>query len=307
MTSSGPKDIAASVRQRLLNQSKVCKDDFNLILTNYAIERILARLSRSGYSDQFVLKGAQLFKVWMESPHRATRDLDMLGIGVSEIPVIEVIFRDICAFEMPYPDGIVFDEQTVKGEPIREDGVYQGIRLTVSYSLSGARDNLQIDIGFGDVVTPAAPRLNIPSMLDFPPVNMLVYPKESVIAEKLEAMVVLGMRNSRMKDFYDIRELSKRFSFRGAELCQAIAATFHRRQTPIPHDAPFALTSEFASDASKRQQWAGFLRRQKLNPSPCQLENVIEDIRKFLLPVIEAARSGNDWDAVWEPESGWRI
>jgi hypothetical protein len=301
MTDSSHKDIAASVRQRLLNQSKARNDEFNLILTNYAIERILARLS------QFVLKGAQLFKVWMESPHRATRDLDMLRIGVSEIPVIEAIFRGICAFELPYPDGIVFDEQTVKGEAIREDGVYQGIRLRVSFSLSGARDNLQVDIGFGDVVTPAAPCLNISSMLDFSPVNILTYSKESVIAEKLEAMVVLGIRNSRMKYFYDIRELSKRFSFRGGELCQAIGATFHRRQTPIPTDAPFALTDEFAFDASKRQQWAGFLRRLKIDPSPYRLENVIEDIRAFLLPAIVAARTGNDWDAIWEPESGWGI
>ena len=173
MTSSAPKDIATSVRQRLLNQSKERKDDFNLVLTNFAIERILARLSQSAYGDQFVLKGAQLFKVWMGAPHRPTRDLDMLRIGANEIPLIEAIFREVCVLELPYRDGIVFDQSTVRGETIREYGVYQGIRLTVSFSLSGARDNLQIDIGVGDAVRPVVPLIDIGSMLDFPSVKML--------------------------------------------------------------------------------------------------------------------------------------
>jgi hypothetical protein len=305
MTSSNLKNVAASVRQRLLNRSKELQYDFNLVVTNYAIERLLTRLSLSGYADQFVLKGAQLFNVWMGFPHRPTRDLDMLRIGSSEIPGIEGIFRDLIVSDLPYPDGIVFEPSTVSGEIIREDGVYHGIRLRISFSLSGVRDNLQIDIGFGDAVSPVVSRLEIASMLDFPPVMMLAYPKEAVVAEKLEAMVVLGIRNSRMKDFYDIRELSKHFSFRGDHLSQAIEATFNRRQTPIPIDEPYALTEGFVFDAAKRQQWGAFLRRLKIDTSLYPLEHVVADIRTFLLPAMESARIGNDWSAVWDPETGW--
>lgn len=227
-------DLAASVRQRLLNQSQKLGEVFDLTLTRYAIERFLYRLTCSAYADQFVLKGAILFAVWTGQMYRPTRDIDLLGFGDSSAETLIHLFKEICAVEVD-PDGLMFDGRSVQVEEIREAQEYPGQRVRLQAHLGQARISLQVDIGFGDVITPAAPEVEYPSLLDFPAPRLRVYPKETVIAEKFQAMVVLGFINSRMKDFYDVWLMSKEFSFAGRLLARAIQATFERRQTDLPH------------------------------------------------------------------------
>ena len=250
MTKQKPRNLAASVRQRLMNVARAQKEDFQLILTRYALERLLYRLSQSKYRDVFVLKGAMLFQLWGDQPHRPTRDLDLLGRGENSIPRFERIFQEVC--DRPVEeDGLVFNAESVHGETIKEDQEYEGLRLTLDCRLENARIPIQIDIGFGDVVTPATSELSYPVLLDFPAPILAVYSRESVVAEKFQAMVMLGIANSRMKDFYDLWVLARQFEFQGPMLCQAIRATFERRRTSVPAEVPLALSAEFSNDQGK--------------------------------------------------------
>ena len=306
MTDRKLTDVPASVRRRLLNLSKATGEDFQHTLSNYAVERLLVRLVRSEHAAQFVLKGAQLFRIWLDAPHRPTRDLDLLRIGSSDIEVLESVLRNLCETAVDPPDGISFDPVTVHGEAIREDGVYQGVRLKVEFALSGAMDVLQIDVGVGDAPEPAPREVGIVPVLGGPAVWILAYEKETVIAEKLEAMIVLGIRNSRMKDFYDIRELSRRFEFDGAQLARSIQATFQRRRTPIPTVSPLALTAKFANDPAKEQQWLGFLRRSRLDTANNDLGSVVAELNAFLTPPLDAIKTRNNPSLNWIPGAGWR-
>ena len=256
MTKQKPRNLAASVRQRLMNVARSQKEDFQLILTRYALERLLYRLSQSEYRDVFVLKGAMLFQLWGDQPHRPTRDLDLLGRGENSIPRFERIFREVCDLAVE-EDGLVFNAQSVRGETIKEDQEYEGLRLTLDCRLENARIPIQIDIGFGDVVTPAASELTYPVLLDFPAPVLAVYSRESVVAEKFQAMVMLGIANSRMKDFFDLWVLARQFEFQGPMLCQAIRATFERRRTPVPAEVPLALSAEFSNDHREAGTMAG--------------------------------------------------
>jgi hypothetical protein len=219
---------------------------------------LLYRLSQSQYANEFVLKGAQLFYVWTDSPHRTTRDLDLLRHGDSTIPELEAIFRNICQRPVEEPDGIVFLPDTVHGEQIREEAKYMGVRIHFAYRLGEIKGTLQVDVGFGDVVTPAPERVEFPSLLDFPAPRLKAYPREAMIAEKFQAMVTLGINNSRMKDFFDLSVLAETFHFDGETLRRAIEATFNRRKTVVPTIVPVALTAQFAEDAIKQKQWQGF-------------------------------------------------
>ncbi|MHB9026786.1 MAG: nucleotidyl transferase AbiEii/AbiGii toxin family protein [Armatimonadota bacterium] len=306
MTKKLVSNVPASIRQRLLNLACERHDDFGLVLTQYAIERLLARLCLSPYAEQFVLKGAQLFPLWMDVPHRPTRDLDLLRQGESNVPQLVAIFREVSALTVEPPDGIAFLPDTVRGEVIREDAIYEGVRLTIRFTLSGATDMVQVDIGVGDVVVPMPDRVIMPSMLGFPPVSIRAYPKEAVIAEKLEAMVALGIRNSRMKDFFDVWMLSQCFQFDGALLSHAIAATFQRRQTAIPSVPPLALSDEFGQDATKQTQWRAFLRRVRTDKPSTTLESIIHDLRSFLIPVLQSLASGQSFTAIWSAQTGWQ-
>ncbi len=241
MTRDPVRNMAVSVRQRLLHRARERGEDFQLVLTHYAVERFLYRLSRSSYADQFVLKGAMLFALWGGGPHRATRDLDLLGSGTSEIPHLEHAFREICTVPVE-EDGIQFIENTVRGKAIREHQVYASTRIILMAHLDQARVQIQIDIGFGDVVTPSQEEVEFQAMLGFPSPRLKTYPRETVVAEKFQAMVMLGMANSRMRDFYDIWILAKHFPFNGRTLCEAIKATFNRRRTLWPTAPPMALT-----------------------------------------------------------------
>jgi len=299
-------DIAASVRQRLLNLARQRNEDFGLIMSRYATERLLYRLAESPYADEFILKGAQLFSLWFEVPNRATRDLDLLSRGDAAIPRLKTVFRSLCEQTPESPDGIVFLADSVRGEAIREEAAYEGVRIYINYHLAGARDRLQVDIGFGDVVIPAPQIVDIPPLLDSPAPRLKAYPRETVVAEKFEAMVVLGIANSRMRDFYDLWMLARESTFDGATLCEAIRATFERRRTVLPASPPVALSAEFYEDFAKQAQWAAFLRRGRLREDKPGLVVVIGELQRFLMPPTQAITAGAPFEMRWSNSEGWQ-
>ncbi len=295
---------AASVRQRLLNQSQARGEVFDLTLSRYAIERFLYRLTCSPHSERFILKGAMLFAVWTGQMYRPTRDVDLLGQSDSSVETLTQLFKEICAVEVE-PDGLEFETGSLRVEEIREAQKYPGQRVRLQARLGQARIPLQIDIGFGDVITPDASEVEYPSLLDFPAPRLRVYPKETVIAEKLQAMVALGLINSRMKDFYDVWLMGTEFSFEGCLLAQAIEATFERRQTGLPQTTPVALTPAFGQNAGKRRQWRAFLNRNRLETGPLEFAAVIQELRRFLMPPLTALLNRSDFDQIWPAGGPW--
>ncbi|GAM10347.1 hypothetical protein OR1_02636 [Geobacter sp. OR-1] len=303
MTQIRGKNIAASVRQRLLDQARAKRVDFNLLLTRYGLERFLYRLGRSEYRERFVLKGAMLFPLWGVVSYRSTRDVDLLGYGDSEIEALVTVFRTICQTEVA-DDGITFDPASVKAEDIRDLMEYGGTRLNINADLAGARIHLQVDIGFGDVITPSADSAEYPTLLDHPAPSLRVYPRETVIAEKFQAMVHLGIANSRMKDFHDLWVLGSQFDFNGKTLATALARTFERRNTPLPLELPLALTSEFFADIQKIRQWKAFLNRTGLTVE-VELAEVASFIAGFVMPPIENCILGKEFNVVWQAGGPW--
>lgn len=278
-----PRNLAVSIRDRLLNKARAEKLDYNLLLTRYALERMIYRLSISAERDRFLLKGALLFDLWFDVPHRPTHDADFLGFGSAEIPRVAAVFRDICCIEVD--DGIVFDPDSVKAAEIRKEANYAGIRVTLLGMLDTARCPVQADIGFGDAVTPGPDEVDYPVILDGMPVpHLRAYPRYTVVAEKLEALTSLGMLNSRMKDYFDLWVLARHSDFDSQILTRAVTATFDRRQTRMPDDVPIGLSDEFARDPLKEKQWNAFLRKNSLPPKP--LPEVVADLRDFLMPVL---------------------
>jgi hypothetical protein len=270
---------AASIRVRLKQHADASKQDFNLILTRYGLERLLYRLSVSDQAGNFLLKGALLFQLWYGHPHRPTHDADLLGFGASDVPSLVAIFRSVAAITVD--DGIVFDPTSASGAEIRKDASYGGVRVDLRATLAGARIALQVDIGFGDAVTPAAQTVHYPTLIaDVPAPTLRAYPKATVVAEKAHAITVLGMTNSRMKDFFDLWVLLHDQTIDRDELRRAIAATFSRRQTALPISTPLGLGSVFADDATKQLQWRAFLKRNKLDA--LELSKVLEFIRARL-------------------------
>jgi predicted nucleotidyltransferase component of viral defense system len=300
----GPSNVAASVRQRLLNRAHERGEDFQLVLIRYTVERLLYRLSLSSYKKQFVLKGAMLFPLWDSDSYRATRDLDLLGYGDSAVSTVEEIFKEICRTPVE-KDGIDFLENSIKGEEIRGEHEYTGVRLTFSARLAGARIPIQVDVGFGDAVIPSPEITDYPALLDFPAPRLYTYPREVVVAEKFQSMVVLGIGNSRMKDFYDLWILASGFPFAGPNLSRAIEATFKRRRTPIPEQPPLALTKEFCDDLAKQAQWKAFIRRARLIETEFSL--VVAMLWEFLMPLTLAAAQGQEFNAKWPPGGPWSL
>lgn len=296
--------MAASVRQRLLNRARERSEDFQLVLTQYALERFLFRLSESKYADDFVLKGAFLYLIWTDQPYRPTRDLDLLGFMDNSSERLIAVFKDLC--NMKEDDGLVFEVDSLSAEQIREGFEYNGMRVTLMARLEAARIPLQIDIGFGDVVTPRPRHANFPTILNMPTPRIRAYPKESVISEKYEAMVRLGIANSRMKDFYDIWILAREFDFHGQSLARAIKATFKRRKTGIPENTPLALSSDFHQDSVKIAQWRAFLNRTRLKIPPGTFQDVSDLIWSFLLPPTEALNQGKPFKLLWTAGGPWK-
>jgi hypothetical protein len=291
------------VRQRLLNLSRERKEDFQAVLTRYGIERFMYRLGRSSHADEFVLKGAVLFTLWTGEPHRATWDLDLLGQGTIDMARLVGVFRDVCEVETA-DDGLAFDPNSVRGERIRENLEYEGVRIHVDGRLGVAHIALQIDVAFGDAVFPRPRKIAFPPLLDHEGPRLKVYPREPVVAEKFQAMVALGIGNSRMKDFYDVWVLARTFPFDGGTLSKSIKATFERRRTPLPAGEPFALSPSFADDRLKQAQWEAFVRKGRLLAKPPPLADVIEALRGFLLPPARALAAGGPWRTRSGPSSG---
>lgn len=278
---------AASIHARLLNRAKARDEDFNLILTRYALERFLYRLSLVPAREVFWLKGAMLFDLWFDMPHRPTRDADFLGFGPMDIEVLTVTIREICGVAVD--DGMTFDSETIAIEEIREDARYGGLRVRLVGRLGNARCTVQLDVGYGDAVTPGPEEAVYPTLLDdLPPPRLRVYPRAAVVAEKLEAIVSLGMANSRMKDFFDLRALAHEGLLDAQLLGEAIAATFQRRGTEIPAELPLGLSDEFARDAAKRAQWQAFLGKNRLDAPT--LGEVIAEIQRFVAEPLALAR-----------------
>lgn len=271
-------NLAASIRARLLVVAKAKKVEFELMLTRFALERLLYRLSISAHRERFLLKGALLFDLWFDEPHRPTRDADFLGFGPADLPTMEATFREIAA--MKVDDGIIFDPSTVKAREIRKEADYAGIRIALLGMLDGARCPIQADIGFGDAVTPAPEETDYPVLLDDLPVPRLrVYPRYTVIAEKFEAIVSLGIANSRMKDFFDLWVLTRHSELDPSTLRRAITATFSRRTTALPATTPIGLSDEFSADAIKQTQWRAFMTKNHLDAPP--LPQVVAHLRAF--------------------------
>ncbi|MCX2865436.1 nucleotidyl transferase AbiEii/AbiGii toxin family protein [Paucibacter sp. PLA-PC-4] len=257
------RNLAASIRARLKQRADATKQDFNLILTHYGLERLLYRLSISPHAGNYLLKGALLFSLWYDQPHRPTRDADLLGYGPDDIDTAVATFREICAMEVE--DGIAFDPASVRGSVIRKEADYGGVRIDLLAKLDGARITLQVDIGFGDAVTPAPESVSYPVLLDdLPAPQLRSYPKYTVVAEKFHAVCLLGMANTRMKDYFDLWVLLTEGAMESTELRRAIDATFARRQLQLPDTTPSGLSDAFARDATKTVQWIAFLKKNRL-------------------------------------------
>ncbi len=304
MKGKKPKNIAASVRERLTQAAKRDGEDFQYVLTRYALERLLYRLSKSEHAKNFILKGALLFQFWSHTAHRSTRDLDLLSNGSPSVTHFEEVFRKICGEDVE-DDGLEFLKSSIQGEQIKEEDEYQGIRIRGEAKLGNARIPLQIDIGFGDAVTPGPTEIEYPTLLDFPAPKLLAYNRETVVSEKFQAMVFLGMANSRMKDFFDVWSLAREFEFDGTALSNAIAATFKRRATEVPAGMPLALGDEFAIDTTKNTQWRAFLRKGSLDAGEMEFSDVVRFIRTFLQPLIEALGKGEAFTGYWKPPGRW--
>lgn len=304
MSREKPRNLATSVRQRLFNRARERHEDFALVLTKYGLERFLYRLAQSKYRDQFVLKGALLFEVWTHRPYRPTRDLDLEGYGENSIARIKRLFAEIIGRAVE-DDGLVFDSESLRVARIKEDQEYEGLRVNFVARLERAKIHMQVDVGFGDVIVPPPQETAYPAMLDFPSAHLLAYPREAVIAEKLEALVKLGIANTRMKDFYDLWKLLCDFDFDGALLSDAIKATFKRRGTEIPSDTPLALTHEFSRDLQKAKQWQAFVKKSNLDQHHATLDDVVANITRFVMPPLQAIRGSQHFPMTWPKGGPW--
>ncbi len=301
MSKTEKKNLAHSVNARLKSLAVQEKASFDYILLRYALERFLYRLSVSPYAERFILKGASAFSVWLGPIFRVTRDADLYCFGNSDPDFLAQCFRDICQQSVA-PDGVLFDIASVQTSEIKKEQQYKGTRIMFNAKIAQARVVLQFDIGFGDAVYPEAEFTDYPVLLEAEKPRIKVYPRYTVVAEKFEAMVTLGMKNSRLKDFFDIWLLTECFDFDFAILKQAVERTFERRKTQIPSSIPLALTKEFTEDRMKLSQWSAFLRKIKPEQCPDSFEVATKRILEFLAPVFI---SPTITPAKWIAAQGW--
>ncbi len=301
----GESNLPASVAARLLNRAQQTGDVYQTLLTTFCFERFLYRLGKSEARERFVLKGAMLLRTWSDQPYRATRDLDLLRRGEGTIEAIRGDLRAICAVPVA-PDALSFDADAIQIEAISTEDEYAGTRATLPARCGKARLSLQIDIGLGDSVWPAPRSCTYPALLDFPPPEVLAYPREAVVAEKLEAVVVLGDRNSRIKDFFDLHHLASRFEFDREILAEAVRRTFARRRTPIPVEPPIALTPAYWENPSRPAQVRAFARRAGLAVPVSAGDELGPLLRAFLLPILDDLRKGVARGGAWPSGGPWR-
>lgn len=304
MTKRRTTDIAASVRSRLQTNAKATGRPFQEVLQYFAMERFLFRLSVSPCADKLVLKGGLMLTAWRAPSTRPTKDIDFLATMPNDVESVVDVVKEICVQEVD-PDGLVFDIESVEGRAIKEDAEYEGVRVTFLGHLQRARVNMQIDMGFGDVVVPGPVHLDYPTILDYDAPRITGYSRETTIAEKFEAMVTLGQINSRIRDFFDIWLLSRQFDFEGAVLAQALRETFANRGTTIKSH-PVALTPEYSADRDRMRQWTGFLKKSRVDFAPATLQEVVDAISEFIDPVARELESGEDFLSQWNAPGPWK-
>jgi len=307
MTGKSVKNPAASIRARLFNHARQHGDDFQRVITRYAIERLLFRLSQTSAVERYVLKGAMLFVTWPEHVGRPTQDLDLLGHGEPDVAAIGNMFSMICEVDAS-EDGLIFDRSTLRVDTMREADKYPGAQLTIKVTLDKAVIHVQIDIGFGDHVHPPAARRAFPALLaGMPSPSVLMYPPETVIAEKLEAMIRFGELNGRVKDFYDIWAITRTFPFELSTLVDAVGGTLRRRETEFPKELPVSLGARFATIAEGKGLWSGFLRRTPPTLPPPSFPEMQEELRRFISPIIRCLDATEYAQSRWDPsERTWR-
>jgi len=284
-------NLIASLQDRLKNEGRRSGVHYASVLEQFALSRFFARRAQSDYADRFVLKGAQLFRFIKEGGHRPTRDADFLSFGDHDPEVLQEIFTEICQLTLEQEDALIWEN--IKAAAIREENSHGGVRVKIGCQLGRVKIPLQIDIGFGDIITPGVRFQKWEAPLDYKDVSLATYPMETVIAEKLETAVTLGINNSRMKDFYDLHWLQSHLEFDGNDLTEAVTNTFNQRSTNIPDTIPVIFTEEFSSDAQKIEQWSAFLRKGNLDPM--ELSVVLNDISVFLVPVLRKQVSNQVW------------
>lgn len=304
MNDSNPKNIVASIHQRILNKARTSNLPFQELLQYYAMERLLYRLFQSSHGNNFFLKGALMFTAWGKDLFRSTKDIDLLGRTNHSVENLESIFKDICLMDSHHQDGMIFDATSVKGYVTQHISKYEGVQLSFKSMLGKANVPIRIDIGFSDLIYPKPQVLIYPTILDLPAPIIQGYTPETVIAEKFETMVKLGLKNSRMKDFLDIWALSRQFSFQGRILSEALRSIFLNRNTPLASQ-PFALTEAFAYSNEKQTQWKVFLRQNQIDHAPQHLSNIIHQLNVFLVPMLETIVSQQVFDKMWTPPGPW--
>ena len=304
MKKTNPQDVSASVHQRLLNKARESGRPFNELFQYYSMERFIYRLSKTPHIQKFILKGALMFTAWNIQATRTTKDIDFLGKLENSVETMIAVMRNTCN-QTVEPDGMNFNPDSIICNAIIEDAVYEGIRVFVRGNLGKSRVLLQLDVGFGDVVFPTELEVKYPTILDFPPPTLKGYSKESMIAEKFQAMIKLGELNSRMKDFYDIWLLSKQFDFNGRTLAEAITKTFKIRKTEIP-DQPSVFKKSFSEDQMREKQWSAFLRKSVLASTTHSFYEVMAEIKSFLVPVSSAIVSQESFQKKWKAPGPWK-
>lgn len=298
------KNVEASVKAQLQNKAKETNRPFAEVLQYYGMERFLYRFSKSKYADKFVLKGALLFAVWQIPDRRTTLDIDFLARVDNEVSAIEKVMEDVCDTTVE-PDGLKFDSESVKGTKIKEYADYEGVRVKFTGFLDRARIPMQVDMGFGDIVYPKTKGIDYPVILDFPKPHLNGYPQESVISEKFEAMIKLGLLNSRMKDFYDIWLMTKQFEFKGANIASAIKKTFNNRKTDIPNKKPLFADEIYDEKSDRQTLWNAFLKKGDIQHAPKTLSKTAKTIERFLLEPILALNGNVAFDKTWRSPKGW--
>jgi predicted nucleotidyltransferase component of viral defense system len=293
------KNLAASIHARLAQRRTKTDEDYNVLLVRFTLERLLYRLSQSDYREQFILKGAMLFALWEPTLHRVTRDLDLLGLGHPAPERLAKIFKELCRLEVE-ADGVDFDPRSVMCEDIRAQDEYAGIRVKLRATVGKAVVPLQVDVGFGDALPVAPEEITFPVMLGMAAPKLRAYSRETVVAEKLEAIVKLGMLNSRFKDYFDLHYLAQKFPFQGNLLAKSIAATFARRSTALPTGLPAGLTPMFGNDPAKIRGWQAFWLKTGPKANLPTLESVIQLLVKFLERPLEAAANQKPLSATWK-------
>lgn len=298
------KNIEASIKARLKNKAQETNRPFAEVMQYYGMERFLYRFSKSKYADKFILKGALLFAVWQIPDRRTTLDIDFLAHFDNEVTTIEKVMKDVCDTSVD-PDGLNFDPQTAKGMKIKEDADYEGVRVKFTGFLDLAEIPMQIDVGFGDIVYPKTKVIDYPVILDFPKPHLNGYPQESVISEKFEAMIKLGLLNSRMKDFYDIWLMIRQFEFKGANIASAIKKTFNNRKTDIPNKKPLFANEIYDEKSDRQTLWSAFLKKGDIQHAPENLSVTAKGIENFLIEPIMALNENGNFDKTWKSSRGW--